>query len=84
MTKNLKCPICGKINEEQYETMEIWGTQTICEDYYGCSNCGYWSGMAYSDNFNGIDLHSVKQILPLIKNYKKIKKYKVKISKCPF
>lgn len=78
MERNMECPICGQINKEQYETMDFWGEQITCEDYYTCPNCGYWMDMCYSDVYEGIDIYSIKQLKPLLKNYKKAKQFKIR------
>ena len=71
-----KCPVCGNLHKRTYEMMEIWGGMEICEDYFNCSDCGYWSAMAYSPYVEGIEfVHSFKQVKLLLKNWKKARPY---------
>lgn len=41
MIKPTPCPICGQINNREYEMLRCW----VQEDYYSCKVCGYYSEM---------------------------------------
>lgn len=68
-----KCPVCGADNIREYDTMEF----CVCEDYYLCKRCGYFSEMSYSPTHEGIelrrDLGIIRQIFALLKNWRNIR-----------
>ena len=72
-----KCPVCGTENKRIYDTLEYM----ICEDYYYCDKCGYFSEMAYSPVHNGIELKPnlgiIIQLICLFKYRKNTKGLKI-------
>lgn len=64
--------MCGADNIREYDMIEIY----LCEDYYLCKRCGYFSEMQYSAVHEGIELRRnlgvFRQILLLMKNWKNL------------
>lgn len=50
MTKQEKCLICGKENTRTYYYEDVG----LVEEYYYCSECGYFRQMAYSPVTEGM------------------------------
>ena len=63
MKSEMKCPICGKINEREYFCEEVG----LVEDYYGCTRCGQGYEMCYSSPHEYIDLYGGVWDLELLK-----------------
>ena len=59
------CPICGKLNEQTYFTEAVG----LCEDYYFCSNCGYFVHMCYSEPLIGFTIPNGKTELEILKKF---------------
>ena len=73
MEEKRKCHICGQENTRKYWT----GCVGIVEDYYYCEKCGYFSEMAYSPTYEGLEVFKfpacLRQFWVWIRNAKKLR-----------
>lgn len=51
------CPVCGKSNKYVYHSEEVG----LVEEYYSCSNCGYFVQMTYSPTDEGVIIPAGKR-----------------------
>lgn len=84
MNKPMNCPVCGTENTRTYYTEEFG----LVEDHYFCRTCGYFSEMAYSPTYEGVDLNTTslralfRQLLVLWKYRRNLRG--LKIGRYPF